>query len=268
MSVASYRTRRARAPIAELNNRQEKVRGFSLERCQEGRCVVIGGGGIGSNVALGMVRKGFGAPDICDDDTVENSNLSRQLFDASDVGKNKAQRLIRHLRRHAMFPIELRGFPYRFQEMQELYPDVLRAAHFFICGVDNNPTRIAVTRHALLHGIPVIHAAVARDGGQLTCFVQEPGAACFGCAFPNAINDDSYPCDLPGIIDVLQAVAGIVVYAVDTLLCGRHREWNLRSIVLDGSVPDTCTTVPRKPDCALCAPTGSEASDAQTAAAN
>ncbi len=69
---------------------------------------------------------------------------------------------------------------------------------------------------------------------------------------PSAVNDDSYPCNLPGIIDINQVVAGYTVFSVDTLLMNRHREWNLRMVSLDGSIPDTSINIGRKAECSIC----------------
>ena len=240
-----------RARWEQLNSSQSKVRGFDLSSYQASTVLVVGVGGIGSNVAWALVRKGLGHALLMDDDVVELPNLTRQRFFKRDVGKNKAIAYGKHLCREALFETTILCWPYRFQELLEEGVS-LEHCDVIVCGVDNNPTRVAVAKHGLTHDIPVIHAAVSRDANQLYCAVQEAGNACFGCMFPHALNDDSYPCNLPGIIDVLQVLAGFVVYAVDTILCGRHREWNLRSVFLDGSVPDACLSIERRADCPLC----------------
>ncbi len=120
------------------------------------------------------------------------------------------------------------------------------------CGVDNNPARTATSLFALTHGVPVVYAAVGTDGGSLYCFVQEPGKACFGCAFPQFVNDDRHPCSLPGIICVTQVVAGFIAYAVDTLICNRYRGWNLVSLTMHGDLKPVQETVARNPHCPLC----------------
>ena len=97
-----------------------------------------------------------------------------------------------------------------------------------ICGVDNNPTRISVAEYCLARDIPLIVNAVSRDGVQMYCAIQEPDKACFGCIMPQAMNNNVYPCNLPGIIDVIQVVSGVTVYALDTILMNRNREWNSR----------------------------------------
>jgi adenylyltransferase/sulfurtransferase len=234
-----------------LNFSQQKVNGFDLEQYQKSRILLIGAGAIGSNVALGVVRKGPGAITVMDDDRVELKNLTRQLFSAKDIGKNKAVQLAKSLSKQGFFRTDVTGYPYRFQEAVELSLD-FSEYDAVICGVDNNPTRVAVTKYCLEKNIPLVMGAVSRDGNQMYCAIQKLGKACFGCIMPNAINDDSYPCNLPGIIDINQVVAGIIVYALDTILMNRHCEWNLRMIALDGSVPDLSINKHKDFECALC----------------
>ena len=128
----------------------------------------------------------------------------------------------------------------------------LSGYNLVICGVDNNPTRIAASKYCFSKKIPLIMSAISRDGFQMYCAIQEPGKACFGCLMPQAINNDQYPCNLPGIIDVIQVVSGFTVYAVDTILMGRNREWNLRMFSLDGSIPETSSIISKKITCPVC----------------
>ena len=69
---------------------------------------------------------------------------------------------------------------------------------------------------------------------------------------PTYLTDTSYPCQLPGIADILAVVAGGIVFAIDSLLAGRPRTWNVRETFLDGSLPDRARTVTRRTDCPLC----------------
>jgi hypothetical protein len=122
------------------------------------------------------------------------------------------------------------------------------------CGVDNNSTRVFCADYGLRHEIPVIFTGVGNDGLGAYCFVQEskPNVACFGCAKPHALNDRTFPCNLPGIIDVLQIAAGFAAFAADTLICGRYREWNYVSLFLPGGPAPSQTLIERNPNCPLC----------------
>ena len=86
----------------------------------------------------------------------------------------------------------------------------------------------------------------------MDCEVQQPGKACFGCLMPHEINNSLYSCKLPGIIDINQVVSGFTVYALDTIIMERHREWNLRMLSLDGSLPESSLLMPKKDNCSLC----------------
>jgi adenylyltransferase/sulfurtransferase len=236
---------------AELDFSQEKIIGFNLSTYQKSKVLLIGAGAIGGHTSYGMVRKGISCLDIMDDDSVELKNLTRQPFYLKNIGKNKAISLAKNLSKEGYFDSTICGYPYRFQEALEMRMD-LSCYNAVICAVDNNPTRISVTEYCLSKFIPLIINGVARDGSQMYCAVQQPGKACFGCIMPLEINYSRYPCNLPGIIDIIQVVSGFTVYALDTILMGRHRDWNLRMLSLDGSMPESSLQVLKNDSCSLC----------------
>ena len=251
-----YKTRSLKQRyMQKLNYNQAKIVGFDLEVFQAAKVAVIGAGAIGSHVCLGLVRKGIGVLDIFDDDVVEAQNLTRQLFSSKDLRKNKAVRLAKLLVKHGFFKTSITGYPYRFQEALEMGFDFSQY-NIILTLVDNNPTRIATTKYCIQKDIPLIVSAISRDGNQMYCAIQQPQKACFGCIQPNAINDFSYPCHLPAIIDIIHVVSGVTIFSIDTVLMKRHREWNYRSIILDGFMPDAGVVVPRGENCQICGSKG------------
>lgn len=236
--------------IEELNFSQGLVRGFNLEVFQKSKVLLVGCGGIGDKVGISLVRKGIGELHICDDDTVKLKNLTRQLFHKKYEGKNKAVCLAKMLRKQGFFNTTIKAFPLRFQEMQR--QGILEKYDAVICGVDNNPARVACSVYARLHNIPLIISSISRDATQISCAVQKPGKACFGCILPHAVNDESYPCNQPGIIDIMHIVAGFTVFALDSVLTNRHIEWNFKSVSMDGSMPDFNAFIEKKNNCQLC----------------
>jgi hypothetical protein len=121
--------------------------------------------------------------------------------------------------------------------------------------VDNNPARVAASRHFRLKGIPVIFTGVSRDGDCGYVFIQDKDGPCIGCLYPDMVGDDRYPCPgTPAIADILQAVGAFVVYAVDTLLMARPRGWNYRRISLADGASDGATMVPDRQRCQMFAP--------------
>jgi hypothetical protein len=101
----------------------------------------------------------------------------------------------------------------------------------------------------------VIFTGVSRDGDCGYVFVQERHGPCIGCLYPDMADDDRYPCPgTPAIADILQAVGSLAVYAVDTLLMERARNWNYRRISLSDGASDGAATVPDRPGCRMFAP--------------
>ena len=249
VSQTSIRVRGKLIPGAE--DRQGKIPGFSQEAISKSRILCIGAGGLISYVAPTLVRKGVGALTILDDDTVDASNLNRQRFYEADIGKNKAIVLALNLQRECIFSTEIKGLPLRLEEATELKIDL--NCDVAICGVDNNPARVAAVKFFRSSGIPVIFMAVSRDGDHGYIFVQGRQGSCLACLFPDIINDDRYPCPgTPAIADILQAVGALSVYAVDTLVMSRARAWNYRRISLSDGSLDGFGLVPVRESCTLC----------------
>jgi len=120
-----------------------------------------------------------------------------------------------------------------------------------ICGVDNNETRVAVSRY-FLKTTPVVFVTVSEDADHGYVFIQEPDKTCYGCLFPEAVNDNTHhPCS-PAIIDILKVVAGIATYAADTLLMNRKRNWNYKEIFLSGNVPERNSMIEKITNCPIC----------------
>jgi len=252
MKTKIFKTRPVKTEFRKkLNFNQGKIHGFSMEAYQQSSLLVVGCGGIGSNTALGPVRKGIKEISLLDGDDVSLNNLTRQLFHKKDIGKNKAICLAKHLSKQGFFLTYITAFPYYFYEALELGYDFTGRNAIF-CGVDNNSARVDVSEFGLENNIPVIFAAVSLDGNELYCAIQEPEKACFGCIFPQFVNDHSNKCNIPGIIDVLQIVAGFMNFALDTIICNRYREWNLIEIALSGVIQPRYQMIEKNKNCELC----------------
>lgn len=239
--------------IPGAEDRQKKILGFDQERFSQSHVVCVGAGGITSMIAPTLVRKGIGRITLLDDDVVEESNLNRQRFYIKDVGQNKATALAANLVPECIVETEIEGLPLRLEEA--IARDVDLSCAVAICGVDNNPARVAASRHFRGLGVPVIFTAVSVIGDHGYVFVQERDGPCLGCLFPDMVNDDRYPCPgTPAIADILQAVGSLAVYAVDTLLTDRARSWNYRRISLADATVDGATRVPTRQDCRMLTP--------------
>jgi molybdopterin/thiamine biosynthesis adenylyltransferase len=229
-------------------DRQKLIRGFDQEVFSKASVLCIGAGGINSMFAPTLARKGIGGITLIDDDLVETSNLNRQRFYIYDVGEYKAVALTRNLQPECTAETVIRGIPLRFQEAVARGIDL--SCDVAVCGVDNNPARIAASRHFRAQGIPVIFAAVSRDGDHGFVFVQDRDGPCISCLFPDMACDDRYPCPgTPAIADILQAVGSLAVYAIDTLLMNRPRSWNYRRISLSDGASDGAALISVRATC-------------------
>jgi molybdopterin/thiamine biosynthesis adenylyltransferase len=236
--------------IPGAEDRQKKIPGFDQEIFSKSRVLCIGAGGLISQSAPTLVRKGVGGITLIDDDFVEISNLNRQRFYIKDVGRNKAVALAENLLPECIAETEIRGVPFRLQEAIARELDL--SCDVALCGVDNNPARIAASRYFRAKGIPVIFTAISLNGDYGYVLVQDKTGPCIACMFPDMINDDRYPCPgTPAIADILQAVGSLTVYAVDTLLMNRPRTWNYRCASLSDCAFDGGSMITARAGCPL-----------------
>ncbi len=189
---------------------------------------------------------------LFDHDTVELTNLARQFFLAEDLGQNKALALAKRLADQATGPTLITGYAYSFQNA--LAQGVVVDGDIAIVGVDNNPTRIAAAQYYRTRGKPVIFLAVDVHAARGYVFVQtsQPGDPCFLCLFPDAGEDRRVHGCAGASIEILKIVAGIALYAVDSLLMARPRPWNYKDVFLDQG-QDGGRVIQQRPGCALCA---------------
>jgi len=235
-----------------VTHRQELISGFSQAKFTAADGIFIGGGGIGGTVAYGVCRKGIGRLRILDHDVVEHTNLNRQLFFPQDIGQNKATSLVRNLAPHCHAGTSLEGYPMSFEDAVALEVDL--SAKFVVCGVDNAAARVAASCHYRPLGTPVIFIAVDMLAECGHVFVQEstPTAPCFGCAFPKSLATSKAPCFVPASMDILMVTAGLGLYAIDSVLMDRKRNWNYRRVHLAGYAPDVLINIDRNSECPLC----------------
>jgi len=236
--------------VAGAEDRQRKIPGFDQEIFSRSSVVCIGAGGIISQIAPTLVRKGIGRITLLDDDIVEASNLNRQRFYINDLGKNKALALARNLQRESIVRTEICGHALRLEEA--VARGIGLNCDVAICGVDNNPGRVAASRYFRTQGIPVIFTAVSLDADHGYVFVQGKDGPCIACLFPDMVNDDRYPCPgTPAIADILQGIGSLAIYAVDTVLMSRARVWNYRRLSFADPCDDGAASIPTREACQM-----------------
>lgn len=203
------------------------------EKLKRTSVFIAGAGGLGSVISLYMAAAGFGKIRICDCDTVELSNLNRQILHThADLGRAKAKSAYEGLT--AINPeIEVEVLVETIS--QENIDQLLQGCDLIMDGMDNFPIRYLLNRAALVRKIPLFHGAISGYQGQATTIV--PGkTACLACIFPRAPPASVFPalgstCGVIGSIQVTEAVK--YVNGVGQLLENRLLLWDGLSGSLD-----------------------------------
>ena len=176
-------------------------------RLLESHAVLIGGGGLGSPAALYLAAAGVGTLTLIDDDTVDRSNLQRQvLYREPDIGRAKAAAARATL--SALNPdITITAIQERLTA--DNVQSHLRGADVVLDGTDNFTTRYLINDACIALGLPNVHAAIFRFEGQVSVYDPANGAPCYRCAFPEAPPPELAPsCAQAGVLGVLPGVIG------------------------------------------------------------
>ncbi len=185
------------------------------EKLLAAHALIIGAGGLGSPVALYLAAAGVGHITLADDDTVELTNLQRQIaHDMHSLGVNKADSAVRRM--HEMNPdIQINALKLRLQG-DALDAAVAEADVVLDCS-DNFPTRHAVNRACVRHRKPLVSGAAVRFDGQISVFdLRDEAAPCYACLFPEHAQDAEMRCAEFGVFAPLVGVVGSI-QAVEAL---------------------------------------------------
>lgn len=239
--------------IQDASLRQVAIDGWDQGTMASARWLFVGAGGNGY-VVEGVAKKGMGHISICDGDIVTKSNLNRQKFTKQDLYRPKAMCLARNASKAGFLGSEIHSHNCWFQDLDldALKPDGI------ICAVDPSVpgTRLAVAKACLERAIPGVFWAVSTDADWGWVFVQEPERACLSCLFPPTVTRDVGAAErcpgTPASCDSLMVVGGLALYAVDTLVMHRRRDWNYRSTSLSRSEFGRSLAIARQSTCELC----------------
>jgi molybdopterin/thiamine biosynthesis adenylyltransferase/rhodanese-related sulfurtransferase len=220
-------------------------------RLKAGAVLVVGAGGLCAPVALYLAAAGVGRIGLVDFDTVDLSNLQRQvLFATADLGRGKAHSARRRL-------LELN--PGLQIDAHELRLDAHNAAALFagydviVDGSDRLATRYLVSDTCVLLGKPLVTAAIHRYEGQATTYL--PGAGpCYRCLFAGDVAAEVPNCAEAGVLGVLPGVMGsIQATEVIKLLTGIGTPLAGRLLIYDAlDMRFQEFAFARRRDCAAC----------------
>ncbi|CAJ0796095.1 Molybdopterin-synthase adenylyltransferase [Ralstonia condita] len=221
-------------------------------RLLDAHALVIGAGGLGAAALPYLAAAGVGTLTIVDDDTVDLTNLQRQiLHTTASVGRPKvesAQAAIARLNPD----VRVNALQHRLNA--DDFGALLQDVSVVLDCSDNFPTRQAANRACVRAGVPLVSGAAIRFDGQISVFDTRAGGPCYACLFPP---DEAVPdvaCATMGVFSPLVGMVGTVQAAEALkLIAGIGRSLTGRLLMLDGlSMEWTTMRVARQATCPVC----------------
>lgn len=204
------------------------------EKLLGSHALIIGAGGLGSPAALYLAASGVGRITICDGDSVDLTNLQRQIAHFThSLGTNKATSAQRTLK--AINPeINITAIPQRVEGAE--LNCLIAQSDVVLDASDNFATRHAINRACVAHGKPLISGAAIRFDGQVAVFdLRAPSSPCYHCLFPEAGGEEGERCAVMGVFAPLVGIIGSTQAAEALkILCGAGQSLNGRLLLLDG----------------------------------
>jgi len=222
------------------------------------RALVIGAGGLGSPVALYLGTAGVGHLTIVDDDTVELTNLQRQIAHAAArIGTAKVESVATAV--HALND-GVRVEPVRARADAALLDRLVPAADVVLDCCDNFATRQAVNAACVRHGKPLVSGAAIGFDGQVSVYdVRLPDQPCYACLFPPEGRFEEAQCATMGVFAPLVGIIGSVQAAealkllVAPAVPGRTTSLAGRLLMLEARrMQWTEITLNADPHCSVC----------------
>lgn len=223
------------------------------QRIRAARALVVGVGGLGSPAALYLASAGVGTLVLADGDTVDLTNLQRQILHTqASVGMPKVasgQRALNALNPEVQVETCLQRL-----EGEALEAEVARADIVLDC-CDNFATRHAVNRACVRTRRPLVSGAAIRFDGQISVFdLRRDDAPCYHCLFPDGEALEELRCAVTGVFAPLTGIVGATQAAEALkLLAGCGEALVGRLLLLDAlSMRWREIRYPRDPGCAVC----------------
>jgi sulfur-carrier protein adenylyltransferase/sulfurtransferase len=180
---------------------QKKIKATSV--------LCIGAGGLGSPITMYLAAAGIGRIGIVDFDTVDYSNLQRQILHTeADVGRPKAQsarETIQGINPNCQVAI------HHTRISSENALDLIRGYDIVVDGTDNFPTRYLTNDACVLLKKPNVYGSIFRFEGQASVFAPHLGGPCYRCLYPEPPPPGMVPsCAEGGVLGVLPGIVGCI----------------------------------------------------------
>ena len=178
------------------------------QKLKAARVIVIGTGGLGAPILAYLAAAGVGHIGVVDFDTVDLSNLHRQIIHKTgNVGKAKTLSAV-EMMKDINPSIDIKTYETSLRSDNAL--DLLKDYDIVIDGTDNFPTRYLVNDACALLDKPNVYGSIFRFEGQATVFWASRGP-CYRCLYPEPPEPGTVPsCAEGGVLGVLPGVVGTI----------------------------------------------------------
>jgi adenylyltransferase/sulfurtransferase len=224
------------------------------QRLKAAKVLCVGTGGLGSPLALYLAAAGVGTLGLVDFDTVDASNLQRQIIHSTaDIGRKKLDSASDKLL--ALNPA-LKVVKHETMLSSANALDILKDYDIVADGTDNFPTRYLVNDACVLLGKPNVYGSIFRFEGQASVFATRRGP-CYRCLYPEPPPPGLVPsCAEGGVLGILPGLVG-VIQATETikLILGKGEPLIGRLLLIDAlSMKFRELKLRKNPECPVCGP--------------
>ena len=228
------------------------------KKLRQAKVLLVGAGGLGAPAALYLAAAGVGEIGLVDFDSVDLSNLQRQvLYSTRDVGRPKLMAAKERL--EGLNP-GTRVVPHEVRLTSENALDILAPYDVVVDGTDNFPTRYLVNDATVLLKKPSVYGSIYRFEGQVSVFDARHGP-CYRCLYPEPPPPDLVPsCAEAGVLGVLPGLVG-VLQATETvkLILGQGDSLVGRLLLYDAlTLKFRELKIRKNPHCVICSPHASQ----------
>ena len=222
-------------------------------RLKESSVLIVGLGGLGSAAAIYLATSGIGQLILADEDTVDLSNLQRQiLYKTTDTGRTKTEAACDHIKQ--LNPdVSLKPLTERLTE--KTIANIVSSVDLVVDATDNFQSRFTINQACVNEAKPMVYAAAVRFEGQISVFdTRQPDSPCYRCLYDDNHTDERDTCEQSGVIAPMLGILGSM-QALETikLLVPTGKPLVGRLLLLDAlNLEWQSLTLPRDPHCPVC----------------
>lgn len=240
-----------------------EVGGKGQKKLLKAKVFIVGAGGLGCPVGYYLAAAGVGTIGIVDNDTVELSNLQRQIaHNTNRIGDLKIESAKKTF--EALNPdVNVVGIKERLSHLN--IKELMKDYDIVVDGTDNFPTRYLINDAAVMLKKPLVSGAILKFEGQVTTIVPGEGH-CYRCLFEEMPPAGLVPsCQEAGVIGAIPGVVGsLQAIEVIKLILGKGDVLKNTLLIYDAlKTTFRRVKVPKNPGCLVCGenPTITELTD-------